>query len=318
MTITEAPVVDELTTTNCCDENSCGDIHPLQQQLRELLHGTRQRGECSENYARAVEQMVAEGLPFMTDDTVRVGHLVHRCLRAEANVDGADLSKTLRAPDLKVGRDGAGRVSLPSGVPPEAEEFHELTRLRRSTPVFSFDPLPLEKLAAALKMTFGSKGLDRAYQRRDIPRRVFPSAGGLQSLDIHVFVNNVAGVERGRYEYDPLDHSLVLAEAGDFRIPVVEASFATNWLMHAQVVMAIVGNYERVAWKYGTRGYRYMAMDAGVTCGQLYLAAASLGLAVNAVAAFQDDATNRLLRVDGRDQFTQLLIALGNKPGVRR
>lgn len=318
MTITEVPVTDELTTTNCCDLNSCDDVHPLQLQLRKILRDTLERGECTDNYAQAVERMITEGLPLMADETVRVGHLVHRCLRAEANVDGADLSKTLRAPDLKVGRDGTGRVSLPTDIPPEAEEFHELTRLRRSTPVFSFDPLPLGQLAAALEMTFASKGLDRAYQRRDIPRRVFPSAGGLQSLDIHVLVNNVAGLERGHYEYDPLDHSLVLAESGDFRAPVVEASFATNWLMHAQAVIALVGNYERVAWKYGTRGYRYMAMDAGVACGQLYLAAASLNLAVNAVAAFQDDATNRLLRVNGRDQFTQLLITLGNKPGVRR
>ncbi|MDO5068133.1 MAG: SagB/ThcOx family dehydrogenase [Propionibacteriaceae bacterium] len=318
MTITEVPVADELATTSCCDLNSCDDVHPLQLQLRKILRDAREQGECTDSYAHAVERMMAEGLSLRTDDTVRVGHLVHRCLRAEANVDGADLSKTLRAPDLKVGRDGVGRVSLPTDIPPEAKEFHELTRLRRSTPVFSFDPLSLEHLAAALEMSFASKGLDRAYQRRDIPRRVFPSAGGLQSLDVHVLVNNVAGLERGHYEYDPLDHSLVLTEAGDFRGPVVEASFATNWLMHAQVVIAIVGDYERVAWKYGTRGYRYMAMDAGVVCGQLYLAAASLNLAVNAVAAFQDDATNRLLRLDGRDQFTQLLVTLGNKPGVRR
>lgn len=318
MTITETPAAGEFTMTSGCDSNSCDDIPPLQLQLREILHDARERGECTGNYADAVERMMVEGLPLMTDDTVRVGHLVHRCLRAEANVDGADLSKTLRAPDLKVGRDGGERVSLPTDIPPEAREFHELTRLRRSTPVFSFELLSLGQLAAALEMTFASKGLDRAYQRRDVPRRVFPSAGGLQSMDIHVLVNNVAGLERGHYEYDPLDHSLVLAEAGDFRVPVVEASFATNWLMHAQVVIAIVGNYERVAWKYGTRGYRYMAMDAGVACGQLYLAAASLGLAVNAVAAFQDDATNRLLRVDGRNHFTQVLVTLGNKPGVRR
>ena len=107
----------------------------------------------------------------------------------------------------------------------------------------------------------------------------------------------------------------MLAEAGDFRAPIVEASFATNWLMHAQSVIAIVGNYERVAWKYGTRGYRYMGIDAGVVCGQLYLAATALGLAVNAVAAFQDDTTNRLLRLDGKDHFIQLLVTIGNKPG---
>ncbi|WIK64422.1 SagB/ThcOx family dehydrogenase [Gleimia hominis] len=249
------------------------------------------------------------------EEQVRVAHLVHRCLRAEANADGADLTKTLRAPDLHVGRKGDIRSVLPTYIPSRASDFYELVRLRRSTPVFDFEPLPLDQLAAVLKMSLSSKGIDRAYQRRDIPRRVFPSAGGLQDIDVQVLAHNVAGLDRGRYEYDPLDHSLVLAETGDFRAPIVEASFATNWLMHAQCVIAIVGNYERVSWKYGTRGYRYMGIDAGVVCGQLYLAATALGLAVNAVAAFQDDATNRLLRLDGKDHFVQLLVAVGNKPG---
>ena len=52
--------------------------------IREILHDARERGECTGNYADAVERMMVEGLPLMTDDTVRVGHLVHRCLRAEA------------------------------------------------------------------------------------------------------------------------------------------------------------------------------------------------------------------------------------------
>ena len=59
-----------------------------------------------------------------------------------------------------------------------------------------------------------------------------------------------------------------------------------------------------------------MGLDAGVACGQVYLAAASMNLAVNAVAGFQDDAVNSLLRLDGRDHFIQLLVAIGNKPGV--
>ena len=42
-----------------------------------------------------------------------------------------------------------------------------------------------------------------------------------------------------------------------------------------------------------------------------------MNLAINAVAAFRDDALNSLLRVDGRDHFAQLLVSVGNKPGIR-
>lgn len=309
------PTPDQQTSQDKLHDLPNCETQPILAEISAVLESAHDRGECTDQFSRAMQRVFAEGLELRNEEQVRVAHLVHRCLRAEANVDGADLSKTLRAPDLRVGRDGDSRVVLPTEVPAYATDFHELTRLRRSTPVYDFEPLPLEQLAAALNMTFASKGADRAYQRRDIPRRVFPSAGGLQDFDVQVLAHNVAGLERGRYEYDPLDHSLVLAEAGDFRAPIVEASFATNWLMHAQSVIAIVGNYERVAWKYGTRGYRYMGIDAGVVCGQLYLAATALGLAVNAVAAFQDDTTNRLLRLDGKDHFIQLLVTIGNKPG---
>ena len=33
--------------------------------------------------------------------------------------------------------------------------------------------------------------------------------------------------------------------------------------MHAQAVIAIIGNFNRVSWKYELAGYRYMGLDAG-------------------------------------------------------
>lgn len=313
----DAPQAHADPTATCADDNCSTTPTLLEQRVSRALGEAVESGECSEAFSNAVCRLIHENLPQAADEDLRMAHVVHRVMRAEANTDGADLSQSVRSPDLEVGREGETRIALFDDVPDQVREFDELTRSRRSTPVFNFGPLSLEELSTFLRMSCGAKGVDRAYQRRDIPRRVFASAGGLQSLDIQVVVQNVVGIEPGRYHYDPLDHSLVLAEAGDFRLPVVGTSFGTNWLMHAQAIVAIIGNFERVAWKYGSRGYRYMGLDAGNVCGQMYLSGAAMNLAINAVAAFQDDAANALFRVDGRDQFTQLLVSVGNKPGIR-
>lgn len=291
------------------------------EDLVQAVRQATQDGRCSLPWGDAVERFLVESARYDTAERLYLAHLLHRCLRAEVNIDAAAPERltSMRAPDLEVAPDALGGVRIPltTQVPDAAADFAEIVRRRKSTPMFDEEPLRLADLGNVLALAAGSKGQARAYQRRDIPRRVFPSAGGLQSFDIQVVVNSVGGLERGRYAYDPLAHELVLREAGDFRMPLKEAAIATDWLLHTGAVLVVVANYHRLAWKYGTRGYRYMAMDAGVVCGQVYLAATALDLAVNAVAAFFDDALNDLVRVDGKDQFTQLLIGLGNRPRPR-
>lgn len=67
----------------------------------------------------------------------------------------------------------------------------------------------------------------------------------------------------------------------------------------------------RMTWRYGTRGYRYIFLDAGHVCQNLYLAAQEIGCGVCAMAAFDDEAMNRILNLDGEEQFTLYLATLG-------
>ncbi len=67
----------------------------------------------------------------------------------------------------------------------------------------------------------------------------------------------------------------------------------------------------RMTWRYGARGYRYIFLDAGHVCQNLYLAAQETGCGVCAMAAFDDEAMNRILNLDGEEQFTLYLATLG-------
>lgn len=292
----------------------------LLDQIRATLEAGVQARACQPAWAAALLDLAAEAAPLAQDDEVYVAQLLHRSLRAEASKDGPPVSRiaTMRAPDLRVGRPGDRRTPLPPEVPDELAALADLVAERRSTTMYGADPLPVEHLAGLLRAAFGFKGYELGYQRRDIPRRAVASAGGLQSYDCQVIVNQVEGLEPGRYSYDPLSDDLVTEELGDFRLPLLDVTIESDFITYAQAVIAITGDFPRVAWKYGTRGYRYMALDAGIVTGHLYLAAAALGLSASAIAAFADDRTNALLRLDGKNQFVHLLFPIGTPPGARR
>ncbi len=66
-------------------------------------------------------------------------------------------------------------------------------------------------------------------------------------------------------------------------------------------------------WRYGERGYRYLHMDAGHVCQNLYLAAESIGCGVCAIAAYNDDLLNQTLGLDGEELFVIYVASVGKR-----
>lgn len=66
-----------------------------------------------------------------------------------------------------------------------------------------------------------------------------------------------------------------------------------------------------MVWRYGERGYRYLHIDAGHVCQNLYLVAETIDAGVCAIAAFDDEALNRALEIDGKQQWAIYIAALG-------
>jgi SagB-type dehydrogenase family enzyme len=72
----------------------------------------------------------------------------------------------------------------------------------------------------------------------------------------------------------------------------------------------------RMYYRYGERGYRYLHLDVGHVCQNLYLAAEAIDCGVCAIAAFDDDMMNALLHLDGEDQFVIYMSPVGKNPAV--
>lgn len=98
------------------------------------------------------------------------------------------------------------------------------------------------------------------------------------------------------------------------RFKVVKCCLYQDWLAHAGIVLIFTSVMERVLWKYGPRGYRFVHMDAGIVASHAYLVATALRLRTCAVAAFQDDLANELLDIDGASEFACLVMPVGKRP----
>ena len=95
---------------------------------------------------------------------------------------------------------------------------------------------------------------------------------------------------------------------------VVSACANQNHVHTSAVTFIWVAILERMKLRYGQRGYRYLHLDAGHICQNLYLAAEVIHCGVCAVCAFDDDAMNAALGLDGEEQFAVYLGTLGRQP----
>jgi SagB-type dehydrogenase family enzyme len=58
-----------------------------------------------------------------------------------------------------------------------------------------------------------------------------------------------------------------------------------------------------MTWRFGERGYRYLMIDAGHICQNLYLTAGAIKFGACAIGAFDDNAMNEILGLDGENAF---------------
>jgi SagB-type dehydrogenase family enzyme len=128
-------------------------------------------------------------------------------------------------------------------------------------------------------------------------------------------VNNVAGLEPGLYKFLAIDHALaaVNLKAG-IAGRVADACYQQQFVKNCAVTFIFTAVAYRMYWRYGARGYRYLFLDAGHVSQNLYLAAEAIGGGACAIGAFYDDEINRILDLDGREQFVIYVTTTGKKP----
>jgi SagB-type dehydrogenase family enzyme len=124
----------------------------------------------------------------------------------------------------------------------------------------------------------------------------------------------VEGLQPGMYRYAALKHALLpLAAAEDMPLRLYTACLDQGQITASAVTFIWVVVLERMYWRYGERGYRYLHLDAGHVCQNLCLAAEALDGGVCEIGAFEDEAVNAALGLDGVEQFVIYMATVGKR-----
>jgi SagB-type dehydrogenase family enzyme len=179
---------------------------------------------------------------------------------------------------------------------------------RRSRRRFRDAPLSLAELAFLLWATQGVKEvLDPGHALRTVP-----SAGCRHPFESYLLVSRVVGLEPGLYRYLPVEHALVLErQIEEMAAALDEATLHQRFAATAPVTFAWTVFPFRTEWRYDLAAHRVILMDVGHLCQNLYLACAAIGAGTCAIAAYHQELMDRLLGVDGQDEFTIYLAPVG-------
>ncbi len=180
---------------------------------------------------------------------------------------------------------------------------------RQSHRKFKSEHLTLAELAFLLWSTQGIKNKSRSGSTT----RMVPSAGCRHPFETYLMVNCVEGLESGVYRYLPKEHALVLECLDkDLVDNLTLAAMGRVFIGSAPVTFVWTSIPYRSEWSYTTAAHRVILMDAGHICQNLYLAAEAIGCGTCAIASFKQELMDKLVKVDGVDEFTVYMAPVGN------
>jgi SagB-type dehydrogenase family enzyme len=208
----------------------------------------------------------------------------------------------------------APTVALPADLPESPLSFDETLLSRRSLREFDGRPIALPEVAKLLLAAGGVTGwIDLAGHGRQ-PLKAAPSGGALYPVEVYLFAFRVTDLAPGLYHFAAADHVLELVRAGGAAREVARLCYSEA-LGGAAAVIALTGISAKSRLKYGERGYRFALLEAGHIAQNALLTANALGLGACPFGGFIDDDLDRLMGIDGLDEVSLYLVAIGRCGG---
>lgn len=170
----------------------------------------------------------------------------------------------------------------------------DLIKNRESRRAYQDHPLSLLELSFLLWSTQGVRRF--AGDKHPVTFRNVPSAGSRHTFETYLFINQVEGLKKAIYHYLPEHHELELwDERDDFDKELTDALCGQHFASSAPVLFVWASLPYRMEWRYGLKAAKYLLIDAGHVCQNLYLACESIGCATCALGAYDQDRLDDLL-----------------------
>lgn len=186
----------------------------------------------------------------------------------------------------------AKKFYLPKEFPKLGLDLDDAIRKRRSARDYSDKPISKLELSRLLYYTAA------------------PSIESIYPIELYIVVNNVEGIDKGIYHYNPSEHAIELLKQGEHSLQIADACLGQQLVGNANVAIIKTALFKRIK-PYGNRGYRYIHLDAGMIGENIYLEAISMGFGVCGIGAFFDDQINEMLGIDGVDESVIYVTSVG-------
>ncbi len=181
--------------------------------------------------------------------------------------------------------------------------FEQLLRERRSSEGHIVgNILTLPVLAYILQCGYGLQGGSEGDQRK--ANRTVPSGGGRYPLEVYVFLFKPIGTcVSGIYHYSVKHHSLEPVALMPFTLEDI-GSFAPEqaWLQDTNGMICITSVFQRTVEKYGSRGYRYILLEAGHAAQNMLLAGTEKGVNIIPIGGVEADKIEKKLGLSGEEE----------------
>lgn len=229
-------------------------------------------------------------------------------------LEESDQRKGIAQPPLELPYQGEApliELPAPDAVPVGEIDLTTAIRERQSMRRYTTEALSLGELSFLLWATQGVREIMQRPGRRATLRTV-PSAGARHAFETYILANRVEDLAPGLYRFLAIEHKLAIVNTGpDIAEQVTTAALGQKFVRDNAATFIWTAVPYRMTWRYVERGYRFLHLDAGHVCQNLYLAAQAVDCGVCAIAAFNDKAMDAALGIDGETQFTIYMATVG-------
>jgi SagB-type dehydrogenase family enzyme len=173
---------------------------------------------------------------------------------------------------------------------------------------FADDALTMGELSYLLWATQGIKSM----RGKLVAFRTVPSGGCMHPFETYLAVNNVAGLKKGLYRYQPVDHKLVkLFTIGSMSKKLTKAAMGQDFVGNSAITFIWSVVPYKTEWRYTLEAKKIILQDSGHLCQNLYLACESIGCGTCAIGAYNQKLFDKLCQLDGRDEFVVYVAPVG-------
>ena len=180
----------------------------------------------------------------------------------------------------------------------ETELFNLLARRSSDRKLLSKNVVTLEKISKILKCACGE------IKRKDgTIHRTAPSGGARYSVELYIILfKNIEGLESGVYHYDIQGHNLELIEQRSFSSDDILFYQNDKWAVGGFGMICLTSVFDRATRKYGSRGYRYILLEAGHIGQNISLSGVENDLVFIPNGSSNDIRVEYLLKIDGSSE----------------